>query len=74
MLDGFTPWPAELAVRYRARGYWRDARPIQEPRIDWDGASDRLAATELPVYMWAYGKLWPVAGLGDSARPTYRGR
>jgi (2Fe-2S) ferredoxin len=48
-----------------ARGYWRDARPIQEPRIDWDGASDRLAATELPVYMWAYGKLWPVAGLGE---------
>lgn len=48
-----------------ARGYWRDARPIQEPRIDWDGASDRLAATELPVYMWAYGKLWPIAGLGE---------
>ncbi len=48
-----------------ARGYWRDARPIQEPRIDWDGASDRLAATELPVYMWVYGKLWPIAGLGE---------
>jgi 2,3-dihydroxybenzoate-AMP ligase len=24
MLEGFTPWPAELASRYRARGYWRD--------------------------------------------------
>ena len=48
-----------------ARGYWRDARPIAEPRIDWDGASDRLAATELPIYMWAYGKLWPAAGLGE---------
>ncbi|MEK7234104.1 MAG: glycosyltransferase family 39 protein [Elusimicrobiota bacterium] len=48
-----------------ARGYWRNARPIQEPRIDWDGASDRLAATELPIYMWAYGKLWPIAGLGE---------
>lgn len=48
-----------------ARGYWQNARPIQEPRIDWDGASDRLAATELPVYMWAYGKLWPIAGLGE---------
>jgi 2,3-dihydroxybenzoate---[aryl-carrier protein] ligase len=23
-LDGFSPWPAELASRYRARGYWRD--------------------------------------------------
>lgn len=48
-----------------ARGYWRDALPISQPRIDWDGASGRLAATELPVYMWAYGKLWPVAGLGE---------
>ncbi len=48
-----------------ARGYWRNARPIQEPRIDWDGPTDRLAATELPVYMWAYGKLWPIAGLGE---------
>ena len=24
MLEGFTPWPAELAARYRQRGYWRD--------------------------------------------------
>jgi 4-amino-4-deoxy-L-arabinose transferase-like glycosyltransferase len=48
-----------------ARRYWLGAMPISEPRIDWDGASDRLAATELPVYMWAYGKLWPVAGLGE---------
>src|SRR5438128_8702657 len=24
MLEGFTPWPAELAARYRERGYWRD--------------------------------------------------
>jgi hypothetical protein len=48
-----------------ARRYWRAATPIQQPRIDWDGASDRLAATELPVYMWVYGKLWPVAGLGE---------
>lgn len=48
-----------------ARGYWRDARPLLQPRIDWDGASDRLAATELPVYMWAYGKLWPIGGLGE---------
>ncbi|MDQ3810401.1 MAG: AMP-binding protein [Chloroflexota bacterium] len=24
MLEGFTPWPAELASRYRERGYWRD--------------------------------------------------
>jgi 2,3-dihydroxybenzoate-AMP ligase len=24
MLEGFTPWPAELASGYRERGYWRD--------------------------------------------------
>ena len=24
MLEGFTPWPAELATRCRERGYWRD--------------------------------------------------
>jgi 2,3-dihydroxybenzoate-AMP ligase len=22
MLDGFTPWPPELAQRFRAAGYW----------------------------------------------------
>lgn len=48
-----------------ARSYWREARPIYDPRIDWDGASDRLAATELPIYMWAYGQLWPIGGLGE---------
>lgn len=48
-----------------ARRYWESKLPIHEPRIDWDGKSDLLAATELPVYMWAYGKLWPVAGLGE---------
>lgn len=48
-----------------ARGYHHGGLPIHQPRIDWDGPSDRLAATELPVYMWLYGKLWPVAGLGE---------
>ncbi len=48
-----------------ARIYSRDARPISQPRIDWDGSADRLAATELPVYMWVYGKLWTIAGLGE---------
>ncbi len=48
-----------------ARGYWREARPIHRPRIDWNGPSDQMAATELPVYMWLYGKLWPVGGLGE---------
>ncbi|MBI4371801.1 MAG: glycosyltransferase family 39 protein [Elusimicrobia bacterium] len=49
-----------------ARNYWRERRPLLEPRIDWEGPEDRLAATELPVYMWLYGKLWPILGLGES--------
>jgi hypothetical protein len=48
-----------------SRRYWRGGNSLLEPRIDWDGTSDRLAATEFPIYMWAYGKLWPVAGLGE---------
>jgi 2,3-dihydroxybenzoate-AMP ligase len=24
VLDGFTPWPADVAARYRGEGYWRD--------------------------------------------------
>lgn len=49
-----------------ARAYWRESRPFLSPRIDWEGPEDRLAGTELPVYMWLYGKLWPVAGLGET--------
>ena len=48
-----------------ARNYWRESRPFHKPRIDWNGPEDRMAATELPAYMWLYGKLWPVAGLGE---------
>ena len=48
-----------------ARNYWREARPIHKPRIDWEGPEDRLGGTELPVYMWLYGQLWPVGGLGE---------
>jgi 2,3-dihydroxybenzoate-AMP ligase len=36
MLDGVTPFPAEFAARYRARGYWQD-RPL------FDGFLDALA-------------------------------
>jgi 2,3-dihydroxybenzoate-AMP ligase len=36
MLDGVTPFPAEFAARYRARGYWQD-RPL------FDGFRDALA-------------------------------
>ncbi|HAZ08856.1 MAG TPA: hypothetical protein DCZ01_10130 [Elusimicrobia bacterium] len=49
-----------------ARNYWREARPIHRPRVDWEGPEDRMAATELPVQTWLYGKLWPLFGLGES--------
>ncbi|MDX6770815.1 MAG: glycosyltransferase family 39 protein [Elusimicrobiota bacterium] len=49
-----------------ARNYWRESRPLHRPRIDWEGPEDRLAATELPLYMYAYGKLWGVGGLGET--------
>jgi len=35
MLDGVTPFPAEFAARYRARGYWQD-RPL------FDGFTEAL--------------------------------
>ena len=42
MLEGFTPWPAELAARYRERGYWRD-----EPLGDIvDRGADRFGQRE----------------------------
>lgn len=49
-----------------ARNYSREGRPFWRPRIDWEGPQDRLAATELPFYMYVYGKLWNVGGLGET--------
>ena len=49
-----------------ARNYWREARPLHKPRVDWEGGGDRMAATELPVQMWLYGRLWPLFGLGEA--------
>lgn len=48
-----------------ARNYARENRPIHRPRIDWEGPEDRLAGSEMPLYMWLYGKLWNVGGLGE---------
>jgi hypothetical protein len=50
-----------------ARNYAREDRPIHKPRIDWEGGEDRMAATEMPLYMWLYGRLWGVGGLGEDA-------
>lgn len=46
MLRGCTPWPDELARRYRAKGYWGD---VSIPRLFDDmaaGAPDRIAVIE----------------------------
>jgi 4-amino-4-deoxy-L-arabinose transferase-like glycosyltransferase len=48
-----------------ARRFHRDGLPPWQPRVDWFGRPDRLAATELPVEMWLHGRLWPVFGLGE---------
>jgi len=34
MLEGFTPWPKDVAERYRRRGYWRD-RTLGEHLDAW---------------------------------------
>lgn len=52
---------ASIARRYAATG-----NPFWQPRIDWEGPQDRLAATELPFYMYVYGKLWGTAGLEET--------
>lgn len=49
-----------------ARNFMREDRSPLRPRIDWEGPQDRLAATELPAYMYVYGQLWNVGGLGET--------
>ncbi|MFQ5826856.1 MAG: AMP-binding protein, partial [Dehalococcoidia bacterium] len=45
-LEGFTPWPAELAREYKARGYWPD-RTIPEVLEPWfQKAADREAVID----------------------------
>lgn len=34
LLNGFTPFPAQFAGQYRAKGYWQD-RPMREVFADW---------------------------------------
>ncbi|MBI4424634.1 MAG: glycosyltransferase family 39 protein [Elusimicrobia bacterium] len=48
-----------------ARNFHRRALPPWSPRVDWEGGRDELAGTELPLYMWLVGLLWPVLGLGE---------
>lgn len=45
MLEGFVPWPEELAQKYRKEGYWRDAT-LGELLTTWaDAYGDSVAVT-----------------------------
>jgi 2,3-dihydroxybenzoate-AMP ligase len=43
MLQGFVPFPPELAARYRAKGYWRDQSLAQEFDVVFERYADRVA-------------------------------
>ncbi len=43
MLQGFVPFPAEYAARYRAKGYWRDQSLAQEFAHVFERFADRIA-------------------------------
>jgi 2,3-dihydroxybenzoate-AMP ligase len=43
MLQGFVPFPPEFAVRYRAKGYWRDQSLAQEFDLVFKRYADRVA-------------------------------
>jgi len=43
MLEGFVPFPAEYAARYRAKGYWRDQSLAQEFDAVFRRYADRVA-------------------------------
>ena len=46
MLEGFVPWPADLAEAYRRAGYWRGVRLGDLPR-EWAARSgDRVAVVD----------------------------
>lgn len=49
-----------------ARNFYRHSLPPWAPRVDWEGGGPERAATELPLYMWLAGLLWPVLGLGEA--------
>lgn len=43
-----------------ARYYSENGLHFFHPRIDWQGGSRPLAATEFPLYTWLVGVLWPL--------------
>ena len=48
MLEGFVPFPAEFAQRYRERGYWQDRTLAQEFAAVFSKFADRTALVDGP--------------------------
>jgi 2,3-dihydroxybenzoate-AMP ligase len=46
MLDGFVPFPADFAQRYRAQGYWRDKSLAKEFAAVFDKFASRTALVD----------------------------
>lgn len=56
MLDGFVPFPAEFAQRYRERGYWRDQSLAQEFAAVFQRFAARTALID-GERRWTYAEL-----------------
>ncbi|KPI10850.1 2,3-dihydroxybenzoate-AMP ligase [Actinobacteria bacterium OK074] len=57
MLDGWVPWPQELAQRYRNEGYWQ-GRPLDRLLRDQaERAPERVALTDAEGNRWTYAEL-----------------
>lgn len=56
MLDGFVPFPAEYAQRYRERGYWREQSLAQEFAAVFARFAERTALID-GARRWTYAEL-----------------
>jgi 2,3-dihydroxybenzoate-AMP ligase len=56
MLDGFVPWPAELAATYRARGYW-GGRSLGDLFVERAARHPRRTAVVCGERRTSYGEL-----------------
>lgn len=56
MSIAFTPWPADLAARYRARGYWID-RPLSALLESRAAATPQAIALICGERQWSYARL-----------------
>ncbi|WP_330284534.1 (2,3-dihydroxybenzoyl)adenylate synthase [Streptomyces sp. NBC_00588] len=57
MLDGWVPWPDEVAARYRTEGYWA-GRPLDRLLRDQaERAPERIALVDAEGDRWTYAEL-----------------